>query len=82
MSKSETHHLDLSRRTLLCAGVALVATSVVNSAVAAQTAAPVNAPPKPDDGMNRKRRLGPLEVSPMGLGCMSGSAFFYPINGS
>lgn len=32
-------------------------------------------------GMNHKRRLGPLEVSPMGLGCMSGSAFFYPLPG-
>lgn len=81
MNNLETNHLNLSRRTLLRAGVALAATSVLSHSVVAQTAAPPGASSKPGAGLNRKRRLGPLEVSPMGLGCMSGSAFFYPLPG-
>ncbi|MCG3143477.1 MAG: hypothetical protein HONDAALG_00825 [Gammaproteobacteria bacterium] len=81
MNPSDTDRTNLSRRLFLGTGAALAAASVSGGAFAAQAAAPVNAAATPAPGMNRKRRLGPLEVSPMGLGCMSGSAFFYPLPG-
>ncbi|MBS0613393.1 MAG: aldo/keto reductase [Proteobacteria bacterium] len=70
-----------SRRLFLGTGAALAATSVLGGTSAAQVPAPTDAAATPAPGLNRKRRLGPLEVSPMGLGCMSGSAFFYPLPG-
>ncbi len=81
MNPSDTDSTNLSRRVFLGTGAALAAASVSGGASAAQAAAPVNAAATPAPGMSRKRRLGPLEVSPMGLGCMSGSAFFYPLPG-
>lgn len=63
------------------AGAALAATSVLGGVSAAQATVPANAAATPAPGMHRKRRLGPLEVSPLGLGCMSGSAFFFPLPG-
>lgn len=85
MENARPEDPSMSRRTLIRAGVALAATSVLSPAVAALAvtprSAPPNDPPKPAPGMDRKRRLGALEVSPMGLGCMSASAFFFPLPG-
>jgi len=81
MNHSNTERAHMSRRQFLGSGAVLAAASVLGGASAAQAAAPANAAATPAPGMNRKRRLGPLEVSPMGLGCMSGSAFFYPLPG-
>ena len=81
MNPSDADESHLSRRLFLGAGTALAATSVLGGTSAAQVPAPTGAAATPAPGMNRKRRLGPLEVSPMGLGCMSGSAFFYPLPG-
>ena len=81
MNPSDTDKANLSRRLFLGAGAALAATSVLGGASTAQAAVPVNAAATQAPGMNRTRRLGPLEVSPMGLGCMSGSAFFFPLPG-
>lgn len=80
MNHSGAENTQLSRRLFLGAGTALAAASVLGGTSAAQVAAPAHATTLAP-GMNRKRRLGPLEVSPMGLGCMSGSAFFYPLPG-
>lgn len=81
MNHSDTDRTYMSRRVFLGAGAALAAASVLSGTAAAQVAAPTNRAATPASGMNRKRRLGPLEVSPLGLGCMSGSAFFFPLPG-
>lgn len=81
MNHSDTDRINLSRRLFLGAGAALAATSALGGVPASQVAAPAHAAETAAPGMSRKRRLGPLEVSPIGLGCMSGSAFFFPLPG-
>lgn len=71
----------IDRRRFLASGATVAAAFALGGLPAAQAAAPTNAAAAPSPGMDRKRRLGPLEVSPMGLGCMSGSAFFFPLPG-
>lgn len=84
MNKSDNNGVNLTRRTMLGVGAALAASAVASLAAvpaAASNTAASNTPVKPVSGLSRTRRLGPLEVSSMGLGCMSGSAFFYPLPG-
>ena len=64
--------LSLSRRMFLGAGAALATAAVVGKAEAQTTPSGVPANARP--GM---RRLGPLEVSPLGLGCMNMAPGFY-----
>ena len=69
------------RRTFIGTAGLAVMTAALPGMAAAQAGGPSGVAQASAPGMNRKRRLGALEVSPMGLGCMSGSAFFYPLPG-
>ena len=71
--------LSLSRRMFLGAGAALATAAVVGKAEAQTTPSGVLVNARP--GMSHMRRLGPLEVSPLGLGCMGGSDFLFPLPG-
>lgn len=68
---------DLFTTTALAA--AGLAVSSIANAAQNPLQKPVATPPKSDAAP--RRRLGSLEVSPIGLGCMGGSAFYYPIPG-
>lgn len=65
MNPSNTDKTTMSRRLFLGAGAALAAASVLGGTSAALAAAPAKAAASPAPGLNRKRRLGPLEVSPL-----------------
>jgi aryl-alcohol dehydrogenase-like predicted oxidoreductase len=70
-----------SRRQLLGAGIALAATSLLPRNLAhakGQEALKANTP---QSALNARRRLGSLEVSSLGLGCMGASALFRPLPG-
>lgn len=62
----------VSRRAMLGAGAALTAASFAGAAMAQ-----ANAPATPRNNMTGTRRLGTLEVSPIGLGCMAMAPGFY-----
>ena len=64
---------DLSRRAILASGAALGLASLANGAQA-QTSATTPTTPSATAG---SRRLGSLEVSPIGLGCMAMAPGFY-----
>lgn len=75
-------NIRLPRRQFIgAAGLAAMAAALPGVAATERTGGSADATKTPAPGMNHKRRLGPLEVSPMGLGCMSGSAFFFPLPG-
>ncbi len=66
-------------KTLLT-GAGIAAISALPKGVNAETANPQGSPSSPAADLG-KRRLGALEVSSVGLGCMVGSAFYLPFPG-
>ncbi len=67
----------MSRRDLL-ATAALVGAGLAVSPVPTAPQQPANTP---KSNQSERRKLGSLEVSPLGLGCMGGSAFYLPLPG-
>jgi aryl-alcohol dehydrogenase-like predicted oxidoreductase len=63
----------INRRDLFTT-TALAAAGLAVSSVSA-------AAPTPESNAAARRRLGSLAVSPVGLGCIGGSAFYYPLPG-
>jgi aryl-alcohol dehydrogenase-like predicted oxidoreductase len=72
MKKNERD--GISRRDLL-------ATTALAGAGLAMSALPATAQTSKTSNARQRRRLGTLEVTPVGLGCMGGSAFYYPLPG-
>jgi aryl-alcohol dehydrogenase-like predicted oxidoreductase len=78
MNENHTQRSDgMSRRDLL-ATAALAAAGLAVSPVSAAPQKPANTP---KSSRSERRKLGSLEVSPLGLGCMGGSAFYLPLPG-
>jgi aryl-alcohol dehydrogenase-like predicted oxidoreductase len=69
--------IGVSRRELL-ATTALAGAGLAASTMSAAPPKPANSP---NVRSNERRKLGSLEVSPLGLGCMEGSAFYFPLPG-
>jgi aryl-alcohol dehydrogenase-like predicted oxidoreductase len=76
MKKNERD--GISRRDLL-ATTALATAGLAVSSVSAAPRKPANT--QKAGSRTERRKLGSLEVSPLGLGCMEGSAFYYPLPG-
>lgn len=71
----------INRRDLLTT-TALAAAGLAVSSVSAGAQNPLQNPAStPKSNAAQRRRLGALEVSPLGLGCMGGTAFYYPLPG-
>lgn len=80
-SSPSQDNASISRRDLFVTTVIATAGLALGASV---SAAPQNLPTggtasKLD--LNQRRRLGSLEVSALGLGCMAGSAYFLPLPG-
>lgn len=73
------HERDgINRRDLLTT-TALAAAGLAMSSISAAERNPLQKPAStPTSNAAQRRRLGALEVSPLGLGCMGGTAFYYP----
>jgi aryl-alcohol dehydrogenase-like predicted oxidoreductase len=69
------------RRQVLGAGIALAATSLLPRNSARAQGQDATAARTPQSTPNARRRLGALEVSALGLGCMGGSAYYLPLPG-
>lgn len=77
MTQSQTTDLDIGRRALFGAGAALAAGALLTGAASAQSPGAQSSGFTAPAGAGARRRLGPLEVSPIGLGCMSMAPGFY-----
>lgn len=85
INESESRESGVSRRNFIgktiLAGAGITAGSMILGTTQNQANAQTKDSKPTNSASKNVRKLGTLEVSSIGLGCMSGSAFFYPLPG-